>query len=204
MRKLLIILPLIIAVPLLAQNLPKEAPGKADPKRVTAGNYVVEPTHTLVGWTVTHFGFNDYFGIIGSPTGTMTLDPAKLNAATLLIDIPIGEFTSANAKLTEHMKSADFFDFAKFPAAKFVSTKVVAKGQTALIQGNLTIKGVTKPVTLNAKFTGAGINGFSKKETIGFSATTSIKRSDWGIGYGIPLVSDNVDLRITAAFEKTG
>jgi polyisoprenoid-binding protein YceI len=203
-RKFLIIIPFIIAVPLLAQNPPKEAPGKRDAKRVTAGTYLVEPTHTLVGWTVTHFGFNDYFGIIGSPTGTMTLDPAKLNAATLAIDIPIGEFTTANAKLTEHMKSPDFFDFAKFPTAKFVSTKVVAKGETALIQGNLTIKGVTKPVTLNAKFTGAGFNAYSKKESVGFSATTSIKRSDWGMGYGIPLVSDNVDLRITVAFEKTG
>ncbi|MFO1239447.1 MAG: YceI family protein, partial [Sphingomonadaceae bacterium] len=106
MKKTLFALPLLLAVPLMAQ-MPKEAPGKLDPSHVTAGTYAVEPTHTLIGWTINHFGFNDYFGVFGSPTGTLKLDPAKPNASSVSIDIPVGELFTANAKLTEHLKSAD-------------------------------------------------------------------------------------------------
>lgn len=202
MKKILFALPLLVAVPLFAQ-LPKEAPGKADPARVTAGTYMVEPTHTLIGWTVDHFGFTDYFGAFGSPTGTLKLDPAKPNASSVSIDIPVGEVFTANAKLNDNLKSANFLDTIRFATAKFVSTSVVVDGANAKIVGTLTMKGITKPVTLDAKFTGAGTNPFSKKETVGFSAKTAIKRSDWGIVYLIPLVSDEVELNISVAFEKT-
>jgi polyisoprenoid-binding protein YceI len=202
-KKTLFALPLLLAVPLMAQ-MSKEAPGKLDPARVTAGTYAVEPTHTLIGWTINHFGFTDYFGVFGSPTGTLKLDPAKPNGSTVSIDIPVGELFTANAKLTEHLKSADFFDVNRFATAKFVSTSVTVDGTTAKIAGTLTLKGITKPVTLDAKFTGAGYNPFSKRETVGFSATTAIKRSDWSMGTGIPLVGDDVALRISVAFEKAG
>lgn len=202
MKKLLFALPLFAAVPLLAQ-MPKEVPGKADPARVTAGTYAVEPTHTLIGWTVNHFGFNDYFGVFGSPTGTLKLDPAKPDTSSVSIDIPVNELFTANAKQLEHLKSAAFFDVGRFATAKFVSTSVTVDGSTAKIVGTLTLKGITKPVTLDAKFTGAGTNPFSKKETIGFSATAAIKRSDWAITYLLPIVGDDVKLNISVAFEKT-
>jgi polyisoprenoid-binding protein YceI len=206
----LLILPLLVAVPLFAQNLPQTIPGTLDLSRVSAGNYAVESTHAQIQWTVNHFGFNDYFGIFGSPTGTLTLDPAKPNEAKVSIDIPISELATSRAKLTEHMlrpgkdgKAPDFFDVANHPMAKFVSTSVVAKGKEAKINGTLTFNGVTKPVTLDAKFTGAGDNPFNKKPTIGFEASTTIKRSDWGMTYGLPLVTDAVRLKISVAFEKT-
>ncbi len=202
MKKLLFALPLLVAVPLLAQ-IPKEVPGKADPARVAAGTYAVEPTHTLIGWTVNHFGFTDYFGAFGSPTGTLKLDPAKPEASSVSIDIPVTEVFTANARLTEHLKSPSFFDTTRFATAKFVSTGVTANGSTAKIAGTLTIKGITKPVVLDAKFTGAGTNPFSKKETVGFSATATIKRSDWAITYLEPIVGDEVRLNIQVAFEKS-
>jgi polyisoprenoid-binding protein YceI len=203
MRKLLIALPLLVAAPLMAQmQMPKEAPGKADAKRVTAGVYAVETNHTLIEWSVNHFGFNNYFGLFGGATGTMKLDPAKLAATTLSIDIPISGLTTTNSKLNEHLSGAEFLNTAQFPAAKFVSTMVMPKGNNAQIMGNLTLHGVTKPVTLNATFIGAGVNGFSKKETIGFQATTRIKRSEFAMGSFVPLVSDAVDLKISVAFEK--
>lgn len=210
MKKLLIALPLLVAAPLIAQNVPPTSPpGTFDVSRVTAGNYVVESTHTQIQWTVNHFGFNDYFGIFGSPTGTLTLDPAKPNDAKVSIDIPVSELATSSAKLTEHMlrpgkdgKPADFFDITAHPSAKFVSTSVAVKGTEAKIVGNLTFNGVTKPVTLNAKFTGAGNNPFNKKASIGFQASTVINRSDWGMKYGIPLVTDAVRLKISVAFEK--
>jgi polyisoprenoid-binding protein YceI len=211
MRKRFFILPLLIAAPLIAQSGPPPSqPGALDVSRVTAGNYVVESTHAQIQWTVNHFGFNDYFGIFGSPTGTMTLDPAKPNDAKLSIDIPVSELATSSAKLTEHMlrpgkdgKPADFFDITKHPSAKFVSTSVNATDTEAKIVGNLTFNGVTKPVTLNAKFTGAGTNPFNKKPTVGFQASTTINRSDWGMNYGLPFVTDLVRLKISVAFEKS-
>ena len=203
MKKILAALPLIIATPLLAQmQMPKEAPGKVDVKRVTAGTYSVDTDHSLVAWSVNHFGFNDYFGLFGGATGSLTIDPAKPNAASVSIEIPMTGLTTVNPKLNGHLSSPDFLDVAKYTTAKFVSTKVVTKGTTASILGNLTLHGVTKPVTLNAKFSGAGENVMSKKANIGFAATTTIKRSEFGMGAFIPLVSDAVDLKITVAFVK--
>ena len=83
-----------------------------------------------------------------------------------------------------------------------MSTGVKADGTGATITGNLTIKGVTKPVTLDAEFYGAGVQPMNKKENIGFVATSSIKRSDFNMGYGVPMVGDRIELKIIAAFEK--
>ena len=209
MRKLLCALPLFAAVPLIAQNAP-QTPGAVDVTRVTAGTYNTDPGHTLVGWRVSHFGFNDNFGIFGDATGTLVLDPAKPNASTVDITIPIAKVTTASAGLTGHLLragkdvgKADFFGPA--PAdAKFVSTSVVAKGTTAKITGNLTLNGVTKPVVLDTTFSGAGNNPFNKKATVGFHATSVIKRSEFGISYAVPLISDDVTLDISVAFEKAG
>jgi polyisoprenoid-binding protein YceI len=207
MRKLLCALPLFAAVPLIAQSAP-QTPGAVDVTRVTAGTYNTDPGHTLIGWRVSHFGFNDYFGIFGDATGTLVLDPAKPNASTVDITIPIGKVTTTSAGLTGHLLragkeggKADFFGPA--PAdAKFVSTSVVAKGTTAKITGNLTLNGVTKPVVLDTTFSGAGNNPFNKKATVGFHATAVIKRSEFGISYAVPMISDDVTLDISVAFEK--
>lgn len=208
MHKIFLALPLLVAVPLLAQNGPSQVPGTMDITRVTAGTYNTDPNHTLVGWRVSHFGFNDYFGIFGDATGTLTLDPKRPNAAKVDITIPVSKVTTASSGLTGHLLRAgkdggkpDFFGPAPTDA-KFVSTGIVAKGTTAKITGNLTLNGVTKPVVLDTKFSGAGANPFSKKATVGFHATTMIKRSDFGVMYGIPVVSDNVKLDISVAFEK--
>ena len=207
MRKFLCALPLFVAVPLIAQSAP-QTPGAVDVTRVIAGTYNTDPGHTLIGWRVSHFGFNDYFGIFGDATGTLVLDPAKPNASTVDITIPVGKVTTASTGLTGHLLrpgkeggKADFFGPA--PAdAKFVSTSVVAKGTTAKITGNLTLNGITKPVVLDTTFSGAGNNPFNKKATVGFHATAVIKRSEFGISYAVPMISDDVTLDISVAFEK--
>ncbi|HEX7855596.1 MAG TPA: YceI family protein [Sphingobium sp.] len=193
------------AAPIIAQ-MPTEAPGKPDPKRVTTGTYTTDPFHTLVGWRVNHLGFNDYFGQFGDVKGTLVLDPAAPAKAKLDVTIPIASLTTVNAKLTEHLSGPDFFDAAKFPEAKFVSTSVKATGTKAVITGNLTIKGITKPITLDARFVGAG-KGFGPqggpgKETVGFHATGKVNRADYGMGFGLPMVPDPIQLELTAAFEK--
>ncbi|MGQ2942812.1 MAG: YceI family protein [Blastomonas fulva] len=206
MRKTLAILALVAATPLIGQGM--QLPGQKDATRVTAGTYKTDPGHSLIGWEVNHFGFNDYYGLFGDIAGTLMIDPANLNAAKVDVTIPVGKVTTASAGLTSHLLRAgkdggkpDFF--GPSPAdARFVSTKVVASGMTAKITGNLTLNGVTKEVTFDAEFTGAGTNPFNKKETIGFEAETEIKRSDFGIAYGLPMVSDEVELDISVAFEK--
>jgi polyisoprenoid-binding protein YceI len=207
MRKIIIaalsVLSLALFAPLAAQDAaPAELPGKIVGARITAGTYQTDPLHSLVGFRVNHLGFNDYFGVFGDVTGTLDFDPTNPNAAKVDVTIPLSGLSTASAKLTEHMKGDDFFDNAKFPSPRFVSSKITTTGNSAIIEGNLTIRGVTKPVSLDAEFTGAGVNTFNKKETIGFEATTAIRRSDFGMNYGIPFVSDEVLLGITVAFEK--
>jgi polyisoprenoid-binding protein YceI len=209
MRRIaLIVLPFLIAAPVIAQQMQK--PGSKSTAAITGGTYTVDAGHTLIGWRVDHMGFNDYFGIFGDSTGTLVLDPKKPNAAQVDITIPVSKLVTASSGLTSHMLRAgkdggkpDFFGAA--PAdAKFVSTMVMAKGMKAMVHGNLTLNGVTKPVILDAEFAGAGKAPamMGGKENVGFHAKTTIKRSDFGLGYGIPVVSDAVMLDITVAFQK--
>lgn len=200
---------LALAAPLVAQQA-MQVPGSKNPALVTGGSYTADPGHTLVEWTVDHLGFTPYFGIFGDVTGTLTLDPKNLSAAKVDVAIPVSKVTTASSGLTSHLLRAaqaggkpDFFG-ANPADARFVSTRVVATGQTAKVTGNLTLNGVTKPVTLDASFYGAGKAPaqMGGKESVGFEATGAIKRSDFGIAYGIPVVSDEVKLKIVAAFEK--
>lgn len=210
-RALKIALPLALAAaaaPMVAQM--PEVPGKADKTRVTAGTYTADAGHSLVAWKVNHFGFNDYFGIFGDVAGTLEIDPANPAAAKVSVKIPVSKVVTASAGLTSHLlkpaadgKPADFFGAA--PAdATFVSTSVApgADGMSAKITGDLTLNGVTKPVTIDATFAGAGTNPFSKAATVGFHGKATIKRSDFNVKYALPFVSDDVTLDITAAFEK--
>jgi polyisoprenoid-binding protein YceI len=193
---------LLASASLVAQSTPPAIPGAMDAKRVTAGTYAVDGGHTQVLFSYNHMGFTNNMGIIAEPTGSMTLDPKMPNSAKVSISFPVTNMRTGIPALDAHLMKPEFFDAAKFPTATFESTSVKAKGTSAKIMGNLTIHGVTKPVTLDAHFTGAGMNTFMKKETVGFSAATTIKRSEFGMGYGVPMVGDTIDLKITAAFEK--
>ena len=199
----------VLATPIVAQQS-AQLPGSKNPAAVTGGTYTVDAGHTLVGWRVDHFGFNDYFGIFGDVTGTLTLDPKNPNAAKVDVTIPVSKVVTASEGLTSHLLrpgkdggKPDFFG-ADPADARFVSTRVVATGQKAKITGNLTLNGVTKPVTLDATFSGAGKAPaqMGGKENVGFHAMTTIKRSDFGVMGALPMVSDNVRLDITVAFQK--
>ncbi|MES2291647.1 MAG: YceI family protein [Pseudomonadota bacterium] len=211
MRKKLVALAAAIAVatPIIAQQA-MQTPGQKNPAAITGGSYTTDPNHTLVMWEVDHLGFTPYWGIFGDVNGTLQFDPKKPNAAKVDVTIPVSKVVTASTGLTAHLLRAgkdggkpDFF--GPTPAdARFVSTKVVASGQNATITGNLTLNGVTKPVTLAAKFYGAGKMPaqMGGKEGLGFEATATIKRSDFGISMGIPMVSDAVHLKIAAGFMK--
>lgn len=187
-----------------------QLPGAVDPARVEAGTYAADAGHSLVVWRVNHFGFNDYVGIFGNVSGTLQIDPANLAAAKVDVTIPIASVTTASAGLTEHLMRAaaqgaaapDFFGPNPAPA-RFVSKTVHTLGENrAHIIGDLTLNGITREVTVQARFVGAGNNPFSRALTVGFEGETTITRSQWGLGGFIPLVGDEVKLDITVAFEK--
>lgn len=208
MRKLLFPAAALIALAggtvVIAQQMPPP-PGTKDPARVTAGTYQIDPGHTQIVFAYDHMGFSNNLGLISESTGTLTLDPKNVAAAKVSVDVPIANIRTGVAKLDEHLMKPDFFDSAKFPKASFVSTGVKADGPTgAEISGNLTIKGITKPVTLDAEFYGAGKAPaqMGGKDNIGFVATGTVKRSDFGLGYGVPMVGDRIELKIVAAFQK--
>ena len=185
-----------------AQPAPQPGAAAGAAAGVSAGRYTVDANHTQVIWSVDHFGFNRLYGMVGSMSGTLDIDPARPNAAKLAIDIPLSGLTVSSPGFAKHLATPDLFDTAKFPTARFVSRSVTVRGNQASIVGDLTLRGVTRPLTLDARLSGSGANPMNKKPTVGFAATATLKRSDFGLGYAVPAVSDEVKLEITAAFEK--
>lgn len=192
-----------------AQDLPgaqeagtPEMPGAADVARVSGGTYTVDPDHTQVIWTVDHMGFSPLTGMFGKMSGTLVLDPKAPEDAKLDIKIPLAGLVVTSEEFGKHLASPDFFDTAKFAEASFKSTNVTAEGTEGAIEGELTLHGVTRPITLETTFFGAGINPMTKAENIGFVATTTIKRSEFGLGFAVPIVSDEVELDVVGVFAK--
>lgn len=173
------------------------------PAAVQAGAYTVEPAHTRVQFTVSHMGFSDWYGDFTGVSGTLSLDPKAPAQSKVDITIPVNSVSTTNATLDGELKSDAWFDAGKYPQIRFTSTSVTPTGpRTANITGNLTFHGVTRPVVLKASFLASGVNPLDKGYTVGFNATTSLKRSDYGVKTYIPLIGDEVTLRISAAFEK--
>lgn len=189
---------LALTAPLSAQSAGQ--PGVPDTTRVKAGTYVADVNHTQVTWQVNHMNFTLLDGQIGASAGTLVFDPANPSAAKIDVTFDTNKLSVTSEHFGTHLMSKDYFDSAAFPTAHFVSTKVTVIGTKATIVGNLTIKNITKPVTLAATFIGAGKNPNSGKLNIGFRANTTINRSDFGLGLAAPIVSDKVDLTINAAF----
>jgi polyisoprenoid-binding protein YceI len=174
-----------------------------DPAAVHAGSYHVEPSHTRVQFTVNHFGFTDYWGDVTGVSGALSIDPKAPAASKISVSIPVDSVSTTNARLDGEIKSDMFLDGTKYPTITFTSTSVTPTGPgTATVVGDLTLHGVTHPVTLNAKFNGAGLNPMSMSTTVGFNAEGHFNRSDFGVTKYVPMVSDQVDIRISAAFEK--
>jgi polyisoprenoid-binding protein YceI len=195
----------LAAVPYGALLQAQTPPPPANPKPAAAqsGDYAVEPSHTRVGFTVSHMGFTDWYGDFTNVSGGLHLDTRNVAASQVDVTIPVASVTTTNATLDGELRSADWFDANRYPTIHFVSTKVVKTGpRTARISGNLTFHGVTRPATLDASFNASGVNPQSKGYTVGFNAATRIKRSDFGVKTYVPLISDDVTIRISAAFER--
>ncbi|MBP7709881.1 MAG: YceI family protein [Rickettsiales bacterium] len=159
--------------------------------------YKVDPMHASINWTANHFGFSNQSGKITDVTGAINLDETRPQESSVDVKIGVGSLVTGLSKFDEHLKSADFLNVAKFPTATFKSTSVAPSGKNfAKVRGNLTLLGVTKPVTLDVKIVRIGTSPISQQKTIGFYATTTIKRSDFDMTFGAPGVSDSVKIVI--------
>lgn len=169
-------------------------PGAAQAETIT---YNFDQPHTQVLFFVDHMGFAKSQGEFEQTDGTITINEEEPEKSVVDVSIPIASLDMDDAKWEEHLKSADFFDAAQFPVMTFKSTSVERTGEnTANVTGDLTIHGVTKPTVLAVTHNKSGKHPMKGNNVTGFSATTNIKRSDFGMEYGLPMVGDDVEIRL--------
>jgi len=175
-----------------------------DPKQAPSGTYDVEPRHTQVVFATSHFGLTDFYGRFNKVSGTLNFDSANPSNSTVSITIDTTSIDTPNAQLNSELQAPAILDSAHVPGATFKSTSVTRTGpNSGRIVGDLTIKGVTKSVTLDVTYNGGlkspmGGNSF----LIGFHGTTTIRRSDFnmtGVMWS-SLVGDEIKLTIEALF----
>ena len=162
---------------------------------VLADSYTIDPKHTYPNFSINHLGFSTMHGQFEKTTGSLSLDQAK-GTGSVNVVIQMASVSTGLKKRDDHLRGPDFFNAVEFPTMTFKSTKVSFKGKGAVVTGNLTIKGVTKAVDLEVASINCGVHPFNKKHVCGFDATTSIKRSDFGIKYGLPAIGDKMDIQI--------
>ncbi len=190
----------LLAAPAFAADAPM--PGN-DIAEAPSGLYELEKSHASITFKVMHMGFANYTMRFNDFDATINLDPKAPEKSKLDVTIRPASLDANNAKLTEHTSNKDFFDIAQYPTITFTSTKIEKTSATkGKIYGDLTMHGVTKPIMLDATFNGGANHVYFKKYALGFSATTSITRSEFGMGHGVPMVGDTVAVAIETEFLK--
>ena len=160
--------------------------------------YKLDPSHTMVLFSWNHFGYSNPTADFGLGEGTLVFDEQHPAASSVQVSLPLAMLDTHVPALDKHLKEPDFFNADKYPVVTFKSTAVQPLGVNKFkVTGNLTVHGVTKVVVLDATLNKIGPHPMSKAQSIGFDATASIKRSDFGMGAYVPNVSDAVNIRIT-------
>jgi polyisoprenoid-binding protein YceI len=160
--------------------------------------WVSDPAHSEVDFSISHLTISNVHGRFGSVAATINYNEADITKSSVTATIGCATIDTGVDARNNHLKSPDFFDILNFPSATFTSTSVAKSGSDLLITGNLTLHGVTKPVVLQAQGPTGPITGMDKKQHAGFSATTTISRSAFGIGpkFGPAMVGDDVKVTI--------
>ena len=176
------------------------------PAEVQAGAYKLDSSHGKITWSVSHLGFSTYYGQFVNVQAELNLDPANPAASTLTATIPLTDVAPNDDGLKTHLQTADFFDTANHPTATFRSVHIMidpSEPDEATVHGELTLRGVTKPVTMEVEFNQAGPS-MGGAYRVGFDGEATIKRSDFGVNYALPAVGDEVKLHIEGEFLKQG
>jgi polyisoprenoid-binding protein YceI len=175
-----------------------------DPSRAPNGAYRLDVAHSQILFSIVHMGLTDYNGRFDKLSGTLNFDANQPEKSAVEVTIATNSVDTPSVRLNDELKSPSVFSVDQFPAATFKSVSVVRTGPEAgRITGDLTIRGVTKPVTLDVKFSGGETDPLNDAYALGFRATTTIKRSDFGMTGMVwePLVGDDIELTIEALFE---
>lgn len=164
--------------------------------------YTLDPNHSYVLWHINHFNFSNPSGK-WLAEGNVIIDKDHPKDSKVTATIRVENMITGLSALDKHLKSELFFNTNKYPTATFVSDKVTLTGKnSAKVHGTLTLRGVSQPVTLNVKLNSIGISPINNKETVGFSASTTLKRSDFGMTALLPGLGDSVKLEIEAEAYK--
>ena len=161
-----------------------------------AGNFNIDPSHSRIGFSARHAMVTKVRGSFNEYSGTATVADGS---ASISVDINAASIDTRSADRDGHLKSGDFFDVETFPKITFVSTSVKDGGQGLLVEGNLTIKDVTKPITIDFEYTGSATDPFGNAR-FGFEGAAEINRKDFGLTWnaaletGGILVSENIKL----------
>ena len=163
--------------------------------------WTIDTGHTSVGFVARHMGLSKVRGQFTSFRGEIEGDPSDITTAKARFEVDLASVDTGNADRDAHLKSADFFDVEKYPTMTFVSRSVTKNGDHHLVEGDLTIKGVTKPVTLSYEHGGDLQDPFGNRK-VGGTLSGTIKRTDWGLTWNVPLdsggwlVSEKIQLEI--------
>lgn len=172
------------------------AAATASAKPVT---YTIDPTHTQVDFRWNHLGLSNPAASVDAVSGTLIWDGEDPSKSSVQVSMPVNSIRTRVPVLDAEFQSEKFFNAAQHPVITFRSTRVEHVGISSAfrIQGDLTAHGVTRPVVLDATLNGEAQHPMFKAPAIGFDATTTIKRSDYGLSVALPMVSDEVEVRIT-------
>jgi len=158
--------------------------------------YHMDPVHSRITFYVNHLGFSNSVGEFHIPDTAFSFDNADWAHSSLRITIPVSGLEMGDATWNEHILSDNWLDAKAFPTMSFVATKVEGGNGKGTLHGDLTIKGVTRPVSLALTLNGAGEHMMKRVQAVGFTATTTIKRSDFGIKTYLGPVGDDITIRI--------
>ncbi len=163
--------------------------------------YQLEKTHVDLLFAINHAGFSQKHGSFRQLDATLVYDGQKPESSEVKVTVKTDSLDTAFPARDEDVKGPKFLDTAKYPEMTFTSTRVTRSGEKTLkVEGNLTLHGVTRPIVLDATLNQLGPNPFDKRPTVGFSATGTLKRSDFGIATYLPVIGDVVTITIDAEF----
>ena len=167
-------------------------------------SYSIDPVHTRIAFLVSHAGFSRAIGTFSGSHGRLDFDPDDWSAARVDVTVPIATLDLGDAKWQAKILDATFFDSGKFPEAHFVATKIEKTGDgSAKITGDLTLRGVTRPITLDAKLNALQRHPLTLRKTAGFSATATLSRKDFGMDAWESVIADEVQLIIEVEASRT-
>lgn len=193
------VLAVLLAMPAAADDVSMDA------SQAESGAYRLETSHTQILFSIRHMGLTEYYGRFDKMSGTLNYNAGQPEHSAVNVTIDTGSVDTPSARLNDTLKGADVFNTEKFPQATFKSTGMTRTDAShGTITGDLTIRGVTKPVTLNVTFTGTENDPLDDSRVLGFHAETTVKRSDFGITGMVwePLVGNDIHIIIEAMFQR--